>query len=76
MEPAGIFLVWISLVLLIVLGAVLAAVGGIKLRQRIRYGVDTKGSVMAFSLQSLMLTLGLLFIIYGAFTILQFIWRS
>ena len=76
MEPAGIFLVWISLVLLIVLGAVLAVVSGIKLEQRIRYGFDTKGSIMAFSLQSLMLTLGMLFIIYGAFTILQFIWRS
>lgn len=76
MEPAGIFLVWIFLALLIVLGALLAVFGGMKLRQRIRYGVDTKGSVMAFSLQSLMLTLGLLFISYGAFTILQFIWRS
>ena len=75
MDPAGVFLVWISLVLLIVLGVILAAFGGIKLRQRIRYGFDTRGSVMAFSLQSLILTLGLLFILYGAFTLLQFIWR-
>jgi len=76
MEPAGIFLVWISLVLLIVLGVVLAVVGGTKLRQRMRFGFDTRGAVMAFSLQSLILTLGLLFISYGAFTFVHFIWGS
>ena len=76
MEPAGVFLVWIFLVLLIVLGVGLAAVGGTKLRQRIRLGFDTGGSVITFSLQSLILTLGLLFISYGAFNIFQFIWRS
>jgi len=74
MEPASIFLVWIFLVLLIILGVVMTAVGGTKLRERIRFGFDTRGSVMAFSLQSLILTLGLLFISYGAFTIIQFIW--
>jgi len=76
MEAGGVFLVWISLVLLIVLGVILTAIGGMKVRQRIRLGFDTRGSVMTFSLQSLILTLGLLFISYGAFTLLNFIWRS
>jgi len=76
MEAGGVFLVWISLVLLIVLGVILAAIGGTKVRQRMHLGFDTRGSVMTFSLQSLILTLGLLFISYGAFTLLNFIWRS
>ena len=76
MEPAGIFLVWISLVLLIVLGVIMTVFGGTKVRQRMRFGFDTRGAVMAFSVQSLILTLGLLFISFGAFTFVNFIWGS
>jgi len=73
MNPTGIFLVFLFLALLIVLGVVLAGFGGTKLVQRVRGGA-TQAGVLSLTWQSLVTTLGLLFCAYGGFAIFRLVW--